>query len=56
MNGRRTSTATAGDAPSAWFWEIVGAAETGPPIGGPSAGFLDNSMFGALAHRAGQGR
>src|SRR4051794_13593391 len=37
-----------------WFWAVVRRAEARPPVGGPSAGQLDNSVFGVEAHRAGR--
>jgi hypothetical protein len=53
----RARIASAGIAPTdgdAWFWNIVGQIEAGPPVGGPSAGDIDNSTFGVEAHRAGR--
>lgn len=38
----------------AWFWDMVGAVERRPPVGGPSAGLIDHSVFGVEAHRAGR--
>lgn len=38
----------------AWFWDMVRQVETRPPIGGPSAGDIDHSIFGVQAHRAGR--
>jgi hypothetical protein len=53
LDRRRTFAAATGAA-NAWFWNIVDVAEAGPPVGGPSAGMIDNSMFGVEAHRAGR--
>lgn len=40
--------------PDAWFWKAVESIEAGPPVGGPSAGVIDHSLFGVEAHRAGR--
>jgi hypothetical protein len=37
-----------------WFRDTVRQLEFGPPVGGPSAGHVDNSVFGVEAHRAGR--
>jgi hypothetical protein len=37
-----------------WFWRAIAQIEAEPPVGGPSAGAIDHSIFGVEAPRAGR--
>jgi len=54
MPAHAQTSPSAREHPDAWFWKAVQRIETMPPVGGPSAGVIDNSMFGVEANRAGR--
>lgn len=50
---RRTADAQRAEG-DAWFWEAIERIEARPPVGGPSAGMIENSLYGVEANRAGR--